>query len=128
VATGKATAAHAKRRRRLEFLDFMDEVVTAYPNQELHVILDIHKKNEDWLKRHPNMRFHFTPTRPPQVEIWLSILQGKSLAGASFTSVAQIRKHIDDFIEAYNANPKPFAWSKTKVHQRRVKGRRVSEL
>jgi hypothetical protein len=29
VATGKVTAAHTKRRRRLEFLEFMDEVVAA---------------------------------------------------------------------------------------------------
>jgi hypothetical protein len=35
---------------------------------------------------------------------------------------------MDDFIAAYNINPKPFAWTKTKVHQRRMKGRRVSEL
>lgn len=134
VATGKVTAAHAKRRRRLEFLDFMDEVVAAYPDQELHVILDnlnTHKKNEDWLARHPNVQFHFTPTRASwlnQVEIWFSILQAKSLRGASFTSVTQLRRHIDDFIAAYNDNPKPFAWTKAKVHQRRVNGRRVSEL
>lgn len=134
VATGKVVAAHAKRRRRLEFLDFMDDVVAAYPDQELHVILDnlnTHKKNEDWLARHPNVQFHFTPTRASwlnQVEIWFSILQAKSLRDASFTSVTQLRRHIDDFIAAYNANPKPFAWTKTKVHQRRVKGRRVSDL
>ena len=35
---------------------------------------------------------------------------------------------MDDFIAAYNINPKPFVWTKTKVHQRRMKGRRVSEL
>jgi transposase len=134
VATGKVTATHAKRRRRLEFLDFMDGVAAAYPDQDLHVILDnlnTHKKNEDWLKRHPRVSFHFTPTRASwlnQVEIWFSILQAKSLTGASFTSVAQLRKHIDDFIEAYNADPKPFAWTKTKIHQRRFKNRRVSEL
>lgn len=134
VATGKVTAAHAKRRRRVEFLDFMDEVVDAHPDQELHVILDnlnTHKKNEAWLKCHPKVRFHFTPTRASwlnQVEIWFSILQAKSLAGTSFTSVPQLRQHIDDFIAAYNANPKPFIWTKAKVHQRRVKGRRVSQL
>jgi transposase len=134
VATGKVTAAHAKRRRRVEFLDFMDEVVAAYPDQELHVVLDnlnTHKKNEAWLAAHPAVRFHFTPTRASwlnQVEIWFSILQGLSLNGASFTSVKQLRQHMDDFIATYNANPKPFAWTKTKVHQRRVKGRRVSEL
>jgi transposase len=135
VATGKVTAAHKRRRRRLEFLDFMNEIVAAYPQIALHVILDnlnTHKpKNDRWLKRHPNVHFHFTPTRASwlnQVEIWFSILQGQSLRGASFTSVAQLREHIDAFIAAYNQNAKPFAWTKTKVHQRRVKGRRISEL
>ena len=134
VATGRVTAAHAKRRRRVEFLDFMDEIVAAHPDRELHVILDnlnTHKKNEAWLQRHPKVRFHFTPTRASwlnQVEIWFSILQAKSLTGASFTSVPQLRQHIDAFIAAYNENPKPFVWTKAKVHQRRVKGRRVSQL
>jgi transposase len=134
VATGQVTAAHAKRRRRVEFLDFMDEVVAAHPDQDLHVILDnlnTHKRNEAWLARHPNVRFHFTPTRASwlnQVEIWFSILQAKSLTGASFTSVAQLRLHIDHFIAAYNANPKPFVWTRIKVHQRRFKGKRVSQL
>ena len=35
VATGKVKTAHKKRRRRKEFLDFMDEIVAAYPNQRL---------------------------------------------------------------------------------------------
>ena len=66
VATGKVTSRHAKRRRRTEFLAFMDEVVATHPDQELHVILDnlnTHKYNDDWLARHPKVRFHFTPTR-----------------------------------------------------------------
>jgi transposase len=135
VATGKVTVAHKKRRRRIEFLDFMNDIVAAYPDTAIHVVLDnlnTHKpKNERWLKRHPNVRLHFTPTRASwlnQVEIWFSILERKSLHGASFDSVKQLREHIDAFIDTYNKNPKPFVWTKTKVHQRRVKGRRISEL
>ena len=30
MATGKVTAAHKKRRRRVEFLDFMNDIVAAY--------------------------------------------------------------------------------------------------
>jgi hypothetical protein len=63
-----------------------------------------------------------------QVEIWFSILAGKSLRGASFTSVDQLRHHIDDFIARYNADAAPFAWTKAAVHQRRFKGRRISQL
>lgn len=134
VASGKVRVKHMKRRRRKEFLQFMNEVVAAYPKTRLEVILDnlnTHKKNEEWLKRHPNVRFHYTPTRASwmnQVEAWFSILQGQSLARASFTSTQQLRKHIDAFIADYNKTAEPFVWTKSKVHQRRVKGRRLSEL
>jgi transposase len=134
VATGKITATHTKRRRRVEFLDFMNGVVRARPGRELHVILDnlnTHKKNEQWLKKHPNVKFHFTPTRASwlnQVEVWFSILQGQSLSGASFTAVSQLQKHIDAFIRAYNEKAEPFVWTKKKVRQRRFKGRRITQL
>jgi transposase len=134
VATGKITAAHTKRRRRVEFLGFMNGVVKAHPGRELHVILDnlnTHKKNEHWLKKHPNVKFHFTPTRASwlnQVEIWFSILQGQSLSGASFTAVSQLQEHIDAFIRAYNEKAEPFTWTKKKVRQRRFKGRRITQL
>jgi len=135
VATGKVTAAHKQRRRRVEFLDFMNHIVAAYPGKAIHVVLDnlsTHKPKTDlWLKRHPNVRFHFTPTRASwlnQVEIWFSILEGQSLRGASFSSVKQLREHIDAFIEAYNRNAKPFVWTKAEVHQRRFKHRRISQL
>jgi transposase len=134
VATGKVKAAHKKRRRRKEFLAFMDDVAAEYPNRNLEVILDnlnTHKKNDAWLRRHRNVTFHYTPTRASwlnQVECWFSILQGQSLVGASFSSVEQLKAHIDAFIETYNETAEPFVWTKSKVYQRRVKGRRLSEL
>ena len=63
-----------------------------------------------------------------QVECWFSILGGQSLSGTSFTGIAQLRNHIDAFIESYNKDAQPFCWTKSMVHQRRVKGRRISEL
>ena len=60
VATGKVTAAHKKRRRRIEFLDFMNDIVAAWPDTAIHVVLDnlnTHKpKNDRWLKLHPNVQ------------------------------------------------------------------------
>jgi hypothetical protein len=70
------------------------------------------------------VHFHFTPTRASwlnQIEIWFSILADQSLAGASFDSVAQLRAQIDAFIELYNEHAKPFAWTKSEVHQKRLK-------
>jgi len=134
VASGKVKGSHKKRRRRKEFLAFMNEVVADYPGREIEVILDnlnTHKKNDAWLKRHPKVTFHYTPTRASwlnQVEAWFSILQGQSLAGASFSSVEQLKQHINAFIETYNETAEPFVWTKSKVYQRRVKGRRLSDL
>jgi hypothetical protein len=54
VATGKIIATHSKRRRRIEFLDFMNSITAAFPGRMLHVILDnlnTHKKNEHWLNK-----------------------------------------------------------------------------
>ena len=130
VATGKVTAAHKTRRRRMEFLDFMNDIVAAHADTAIHVVLDnlnTHKpRNDRWLKRHPNVHFHFTPTRAcwlNQVEIWFSILEKKSLHGTSFTSVEKLREHIDTFIKAYNTNATPFVWTKSEVHQKRLKPR-----
>lgn len=130
VAKGEVVARHYKRRRRVEFLDFMNRIVAAHPGREIHVILDnlnTHKpKRDGWLSRHKNVHFHFTPTHASwlnQVECWFSILGGQSLQGASFTGVAQLRKHIDAFIERYNQTAHPFAWSKSNVHQKRLKPR-----
>jgi hypothetical protein len=33
VATGQVTGRHCKRRRRVEFLDFMNKFVAPYPDQ-----------------------------------------------------------------------------------------------
>src|SRR5664279_4024895 len=130
IATGKVTGRQYKRRRRLEFLDFMNRVVAQHAGREIHVILDnlnTHKpKNDCWLKRHPNVHFHFTPTRASwlnQVEIWFSILAGKALQGASFNSLGELKAHIDNFIEAYNETARPFEWTASEVHQKRLKPR-----
>lgn len=125
VATGQVHATHSKRRRRKEFLAFMNDIVDSYPDQEIHVILDnlnTHKpKTDRWLSRRKNVHFHFTPTSASwlnQVEIWFSILAGQSLKGASFTAVKQLRDHISAFIESYNEQATPFCWKKTTVSQK----------
>ncbi|MBA7476645.1 IS630 family transposase ISRj1 [subsurface metagenome] len=124
TATGLVKVGHYGRRRRREFLDFMNQVVADYEDQDIHVILDnlkTHKPKEDrWLKRHPNVHFHFTPTHASwlnQVETWFSLLWRGALRGASFTSPRQLRQAIDRFIQAYNASAMPFEWTATEVHQ-----------
>ena len=125
VATGLVKAGHYARRRRREFLDFMNDVIADYPDdQEIHVILDnlnTHKpKHDRWRARHPNVHFHFTPTRASwlnMIEIWFSILSRRALKGASFTSPRQLREAINAFIAAWNPKAHPFEWKKRVVYQ-----------
>jgi hypothetical protein len=48
--------------------------------------------------------------------------RGQSLTGASFKSVEELKAHIDAYIADYNETAEPFVWTKSEVHQRRVKG------
>jgi transposase len=123
VATGQVKGGHYGRRRRREFLDFINAVVVDYPDKEIHVILDnskTHKpKNDRWLARHKNVYFHYTPTHASwlnQIEIWFSILSRRALRGASFVSVKQLRQAIDEFIKSHNQTAAPFEWKKIRVH------------
>jgi len=123
IATGQVLAGHYNRRRRREFLDFMSEIVAAYPGRELHVVLDnlnTHKPKDDrWLRKHPQVHLHFTPTYSSflnQVECWFSILSRQALKAASFTSPQQLRQAIDKFVKAYNNKASPFEWKKAVVH------------
>jgi transposase len=127
IASGQIQAGHYLRQRRREFLEFMNQVVAGNRDTEIHVVLDnlsSHKPKQDrWLKAHPNVHFHFTPTHASwlnQIEIWFSILSRQALRGANFTSVAELREAIDTFIKTYNSKAVPFEWTKSAVHQGKV--------
>ena len=123
VATGLVQTGHYRRRRRREFLDFMNRIVAHYPDQELHVVLEnlnTHKpKHDRWLARHPNLHFHYTPTHASwlnQVECWFSILWRRALRGLSATSPRDVCRAIDAFTAASNQQPMPFEWTKRVIH------------
>ena len=81
----------------------MNGVIKTYGKEkEIHVILDnlnTHKpKNDRWLKSHPTVHLHFTPTHTSwlsQIECWFSILSRQALQGASFVDIKQLREAID---------------------------------
>lgn len=106
----------------------MNRVVKQHEGQEIHVVLDkpsTHKpKRDPWLARYRNVHFHYTPTHSSwlnQLEIWFSIPTGRSLQGASFRSVPELIAHIESFIGSYNDDARPFVWTKSVVHQMRLK-------
>lgn len=122
VATGQIKSKTTQTKKRPDFQAFMEELVADIPeDQQVHVILDnysTHKKNHDWLDKHPNVHFHFTPTSASwlnQVEIWFGILSRKTLSGASFSSTEDLVKAIEAFIASYNQSATPFVWRKREV-------------
>jgi len=122
VATGKVFGKITKEKKRPDFILFLDEIITELPEErEVHVILDnycTHKKNEEWLQKHPNVYFHFTPTSASwlnQIEIWFGIFSRKVLRGAGFENIAKLRNAIESYIKHYNKSPRPFAWKKREV-------------
>lgn len=122
VATGAIHTQTTGQKRRVEFLEFMDQVMSELPpDREIHVVLDnygIHKQNDDWLKAHPSVTFHYTPTSASwlnMVEIWFGILTRKALRGASFRSIEELKAAIADFIAVYGPKAKPFIWRKREV-------------
>jgi transposase len=126
VATGRVTADCFPRKRRDEFLRFLNKLVAQNPGKELHLVLDNlspHKLKEDhpWRVKHPHVHFHFTPTHASwinQIEAWFSILSRAALKGASFRSTKELIAAIEAFIRVYNERAEPFQWTKVRVKQK----------
>ena len=123
VATGQVKTKFTETKKRLDFQSFLEGVIAEQSaDKEIHVILDNyspHKKNETWLAKYEGrVHFHFTPTSASwlnQIEIVFSLLQRKTLNGASFTSKDQLRDASEAFIRRHNEQAKPFRWRKRDV-------------
>lgn len=120
VATGKVVHQCTERHTSVEFLAFMKKVVRAFPRRELHVILDNSSSHstpavKEWLAAHPRVKFHYTPTSASwlnQVEGFFGILGKQSLHLVDMPSKAALRRHIEAYLESWNANPTAFEWTK----------------
>jgi transposase len=123
VGTGQVHTKFTEYKKREDFLRFLDGVLADQPqDQKIHVILDnysTHKRNDDWLARFEGrVQFHFTPASASwlnQIEIVFSLLQRKTLSGASFKTKDQLREAIEAFIRKHNERAKPFRWRKREV-------------
>lgn len=126
VATGRVAADCFPRKRRDEFVRFLDRLVALHPGKSLHLVLDnlsVHKLKEDhpWRIKNPHVSFHFTPTHASwinQIEAWFSILSRSALKGASFRSVKEVVAAIESFVKIYNERAMPFEWTKVRVRQK----------
>ena len=120
IATGKVTGSCKNRHRHQEFLAFLKHVARAYPDSELHMVMDnyaAHKRVEvrDWLAANPRIHVHFTPTSGSWlnlVEVWFGIIERQAIRRGSFTSVRDLMIKIRAFITGWNARKHPFIWTK----------------
>jgi transposase len=122
VATGETIHACMPRHRHQEFLKFLTKVEkNVEPGLEIHVILDNyathkHENVQQWLKRHPRVHFHFTPTgasRLNLVERLFGELDQKQLKRLASNSVGDLIAAIERYLDHRNENPKPFVWTKS---------------
>ncbi len=121
IATGKVTGITQPRHRSQEFLRFLKHVGKAYPDQELHLVMDnyaTHKTVEvrDWLTANPRIHVHFTPTSGSWlnlVEVWFGIIEKQAIHRGTFASVTDLTTKIRAFINGWNDRSCPFVWTKT---------------
>jgi transposase len=121
IATGEITGSCYAQHTHREFLAFLNRLVRAYPRQPLHVVLDNSSTHstpavDRWLKRHPRVHFHFTPTTASwmnMIEIWFSILTKQQVRRGVYHDVSELIAAIEHFINGYNERAQPFVWTKT---------------
>jgi transposase len=122
VAQGKVIGQCYARHRHQEFLKFLKRLDAEFPVEiKLHIVMDNygthkHPKVQGWLQRHPRFVPHFIPTSSSWlnlVERWFGELTGKRIRRGAFISVDDLVAAIDEYLQAWNANPKPFVWAAT---------------
>ena len=122
VAQGKVIGQCYARHRHQEFLKFLKRLDAEFPvEMKLHVVMDNygthkHPKVQGWLQRHPRFVPHFIPTSSSWlnlVERWFGELTGKRIRRGVFISVDDLVAAIDEYLQAWNANRKPFVWTAT---------------
>jgi transposase len=120
MLTGKVLSMTQARHRHQEWLRFLKMIDRSTPKPKaLHLIVDNyathkHPKVKAWLEKHPRFHMHFTPTSASwlnMVERFFRDITDKRIRRGVFTSVAELQAAIAEYIDAHNANPKPFIWT-----------------
>src|SRR4051812_39761497 len=121
IATGRVTSRCQDRHRHEEFLVFLRQVARAYPDVELHLVMDNyaahkHPAVKAWLAANPRVHVHFTRTHASWmnlVEVWFSLAERQAIHRGTFTSVRALPRKIRKFVDGWNARSPPFTWTKT---------------
>ena len=136
VLDGKVMGECHGRHRHQEWLKFLSRLDREFPpNLPLHLVMDNYGTHKEphvqaWLKKHPRFVCHFVPTSSSWlnlVERWFRELTDKTIRRGSFLSVSDLNRAIEEFMHAWNQNPKPFIWTASvgkiieKIERARIK-------
>ena len=122
VKAGTIIGKCMPRHRAQEFRRFLDTVENTVPaDLDIHVIMDnasSHKTKliRDWFAKRPRWHTHFTPTSSSwinQVERFFALLTEQQIKRGAHRSIKELEAAIAAYIDARNADPKPFRWTKT---------------
>jgi transposase len=120
--SGKVIGQTHRRHRSIEFRKFLDRIDASVPaDQEVHIVMDNYGTHKTpliraWFAKRPRFHVHFTPTYGSwlnQVERWFAELTTKQIRRGAHRSVSELERAIYEFLDAHNADPKPFVWAKS---------------
>jgi transposase len=122
VADGTVITSLHRKHRATEFKKFLTKIDDQVPDElEIHLICDnygTHKHPiiKTWLKAHPRVHLHFTPTYSSWlnlVERFFGYVTADLLQRSDHRSVQALEADIREWVKAWNDHPKPFVWTKT---------------
>jgi transposase len=122
IADGTVISQLHRRHRQQEFLAFLKKIDKNVPTGlDVHVVCDNYGTHKTpavraWLDRHPRFHMHFTPTGSSwinQVERWFAYLTGQMIRRGVHKSVQALETDIRAWVQNWNDDPRPFAWTKT---------------
>ena len=141
VLDGKVMGECHGRHRHQEWLKFLRRLDGEFPpGLPLHLVMDNYGTHKEphvqaWLKKHPRFVCHFVPTSSSWlnlVERWFRELTQKTIRRGSFGSVPDLKQAIEEFMRAWNQNPKPFIWTASvgkiieKIERARIKMEQIN--
>lgn len=118
--TGVALTVSSAKRTRHEFIDFLDQIVGAWPEGQIILIMDnlsVHKTLEVrlWTLTQPRVQFLFQPRYAPWlnlIEPWWKTLKQLALKGRDFQALVDLRLAIEQAAAYWNAHRHPYRWRK----------------
>lgn len=119
--SGEVIRSLHARHRAIEFKKFLRKIDSEVPAElDVHLVLDNYATHKTpqikrWLAAHPRFHLHFTPTGSSWlnlVERWFAELTARKLRRGVHRSVAELNADIEDWVERWNEDPRPYVWTK----------------